>query len=217
MENYIKLYSYFRSSSAYRVRIALNVKMIPYDIIPVHLLRNGGEQYSEKYKKVNPLAQVPTLQDNERSVAQSMAILEYLEEEFPRPSLLPHSSFEKAIVRQMCEIVNSSIQPLQNLSVTQYLSNTLKLSDEQKNAWVQFWILRGFESLEILLQKHSGKFSFGDQITLADCLLVPQVFSASRFHVDMTHFPKIVEINKRCMELTDFIKASPEKQPDYQP
>jgi maleylacetoacetate isomerase len=181
MQNNIKLYSYYRSSSAYRVRIALNVKMIPYEIIPIHLLKDGGEQYSDKYKKLNPSAQVPTLVDNEQIVAQSMAILEYLEEEFPKPSLMPHSSHEKAIVRQMCEIMH-----------------------------------RGFESLEALLQKYSGKFSFGNQITLADCLLVPQVFSANRFKIDMAPFPKTMEIYKRCMELTDFIKASPEKQPDYQ-
>lgn len=217
MANHIKLFSYFRSSSAYRIRIALNVKLIPYDLIPVHLLKNGGEQYSEKYKKINPSAQVPALMDDDRVIAQSMAILEYLEEEFPRPSLLPHSSLEKALVRQMCEIINSGIQPLQNLSITQYLTNNLKVSDEDKNKWLHFWIQRGFDSLETLLHQHSGKFSFGDQITFADCCLVPQVFSAQRFGVDLTPFPKALEINKRCLELTDFIKASPEKQPDYQP
>lgn len=217
MQNNIKLYSYYRSSSAYRVRIALNVKMIPYEIIPIHLLKDGGEQYSDKYKKLNPSAQVPTLVDNEQIVAQSMAILEYLEEEFPKPSLMPHSSHEKAIVRQMCEIINSGVQPLQNLSVMHYLTSTFKATEEQKNQWMTFWMHRGFESLEVLLQKYSGKFSFGNQITLADCLLVPQVFSANRFKIDMAPFPKTMEIYKRCMELTDFIKASPEKQPDYQP
>lgn len=217
METAIKLYSYFRSSSAYRVRIALNVKLVPYTIIPVHLLKNGGEQYSETYKKVNPSAQVPTLLDAERTIGQSMAILEYLEEEFPRPPLLPTSTYERALVRQMCEVINSGIQPLQNLSVTHYLSNTLKITEEQKNQWLQLWMLRGFESLETLLQKHAGHYSFGNQISLADCCLVPQVFSAKRFNVDLTPFPKTLEVYKSCMQLTDFIKASPEKQPDYQP
>lgn len=217
MSTAIKLYSYFRSSSAYRVRIALNVKMVPYTIIPVHLLRSGGEQYSEIYKKVNPSAQVPTLVDAERTIGQSMAILEYLDEEFPRPPLLPASSYERAIVRQMCEVINSGIQPLQNLSVTQYLTNTLMATDDQKNQWLQLWIQRGFDSLETLLQQHSGHYSFGDQISIADCCLVPQVFSAKRFNIDLSPFPRALEVYNSCMQLTDFIKASPEKQPDYQP
>lgn len=217
MDTLIKLYSYFRSSSAYRVRIALNVKLIPYTIIPVHLLKNGGEQYSNAYKAINPSAQVPTLLDAERAIGQSMAILEYLDEEFPRPPLLPSSSYDRAIVRQMCEVINSGIQPLQNLSVTQYLTNTLKVTPEQQTQWLQLWIQRGFDSLETLLQEHAGQYSFGDQISLADCCLVPQVFSAQRFKVDLSPFPKALEVYNSCMQLTDFIKASPEKQPDYQP
>ncbi len=217
MDTALKLYSYFRSSSAYRVRIALNVKLVPYSLIPVHLLRNGGEQYTDIYKSVNPSAQVPTLLDAERTIGQSMAILEYLDEEFPRPPLLPTATYDRALVRQMCEIINSGIQPLQNLSVVQYLTNTLKLSEEQKDQWLQLWIQRGFDSLETLLQRHSGRYSFGDQISIADCCLVPQVFSAQRFKVDLTPFPKALEVYHSCMQLTDFIKASPEKQPDYQP
>lgn len=217
MELPIKLFSYFRSSCAYRVRIALNVKLIPYELIPVHLLKNGGEQYSEKYKKYNPSAQVPTLLDDQRILGQSLPIMEYLDAEFPNPPLLPSSNFDKALVRQMCEIVNSGMQPLQNLSVTQYLTNNLQLSEEQKKLWVQFWVQRGFESLEVLLQKHGGKYCFGDQITLADCCLIPQVFSARRFDVDLSPFPKCIEVYNSCMQLTDFMRASPERQPDYQP
>ncbi|MCC6138834.1 MAG: maleylacetoacetate isomerase [Bdellovibrionaceae bacterium] len=213
----MKLFSYFRSSCAYRVRIALNVKLIPYQLIPVHLLKNGGEQYSEKYKKYNASAQVPTLLDDTRVIGQSMAIMEYLEAEFPNPPLLPAANFDKAIVRQMCEVMNSGVQPLQNLSVTQYLTNNFKALEEDKKQWMDFWIQRGFESFETLLQQHAGKYCFGDQITFADCFLIPQVFSSVRFGVDLTPFPKSLEVYKSCMQLTDFIRASPEKQPDYQP
>jgi maleylacetoacetate isomerase len=216
-ETPLKLYSYFRSSCAYRVRIALNVKLVPYEIIPIHLLKDGGEQYNENYKNLNPAAQVPTLIDGTHTIAQSMAILEYLEQEFPRPPLLPQTSIDRAIVRQMCETINSGMQPLQNLSVTQYLTNHLKVVDADKTTWIRFWSMRGFESLETLLQKHSGSYCFGDQITLADCLLIPQIFSSKRFGVDLTPFPKAQAIYNRCLQLTDFVKASPEKQPDFQP
>jgi maleylacetoacetate isomerase len=117
----------------------------------------------------------------------------------------------------MCEIINSGIQPLQNLSVTQFLDNELKISAEAKNKWLHKWIHQGFQSFENLLKIHSARYCFGDQITLADCLLVPQVFSAYRFKVDLSHYPRCLEINERCLSLTDFIRASPEKQPDFEP
>lgn len=211
-----KLYSYFRSSCAYRVRIALNLKGVPYDIIPVHLLKNGGEQKSKIYKQINPSNQVPAFVDNGILVAQSMAILEYIEETFASPALLPRTTEGRAVIRQMCEVVNSGIQPLQNLSVMQFLKDHMKLNDAQVQQWMQHWISKGLESLETLLKKHSGTYCYGDQLSLADCLLVPQVFASKRFKVDMSHFPKVTEINDRCLTLTDFIKASPEKQPDFE-
>lgn len=216
MNSPVKLYTYFRSSCAYRVRIALNIKSIPYEAIPVHLLRNGGEQHAPGYTQLNPSHQVPCLIDGLHTIGQSMAILEYLDEEFPRPQLLPNTRPERATIRQMCEVINSGIQPLQNLSVLQYLTGTLKLSEEQKLEWARHWIRRGFDSFESLLKIHSGKYSFGETVTLADCLLVPQVFAARRFQFDFSPYPRTIEIYDRCMQLTDFIRASPEKQPDYE-
>lgn len=213
----LQLFSYFRSSSAYRVRIALNIKQIPYEIIAIHLLKDGGQQYLEEYRAINPSAQVPTLVDNGNAIGQSLAILEYLEEQFPQTPLLPKPFLDKAIVRQMSEIINSGMQPLQNLSVTNYLSHHLSISEEQKKQWLSTWMQRGFESLECLFEKYSGQFSFGDKVTLADCCLIPQVFSAQRFGVDLSPFPKTLEIYKTALQLTAFINASPERQADYQP
>ena len=212
------LYSYFRSSCAYRVRIALNLKGTPYALVPVHLLKDGGVQHSERYKIVNPSRQVPTLADGDAIIGQSMAILEYIEEKFPHPPLLPKSLTERALVRQMCEIVNSGIQPLQNLSVMQFLERESKMvSPEDRQKWIHEWVSRGLQSLEELLQLYSGKYCFGDQITMADCLLVPQIFSSLRFKFDISPFKKCVEVNDRCLKLTDFLKASPERQPDFEP
>jgi len=217
MNTSLKLFSYFRSSCAYRVRIALNIKNIPYDIIPIHLLKEGGEQYTLEYRQLNPSAQVPTLVDKGVPMGQSLAILEYIEEKYPSIPLLPSSPIDRALVRQMNEIINSGMQPLQNLSVTQYLYHQLTISDEQKTQWLTTWMHRGFESLENLFQKHSGLFCFGDHVTLADCCLIPQVFSAQRFGVDLSPFSKTMTIYKKATELSAFIQASPERQPDYQP
>lgn len=213
----VKLYSYFRSSCSYRVRIALNLKGIPYIIVPIHLLKNGGEQNTNTYKKLNPSGQVPALVDNDVLIGQSMAILEYLEETFQGPRLLPDKPSDRAVVRQMCEIINSGMQPLQNLSVSQYFTDTLQLENQEKQMWFEFWLKKGFQSLETLLDKHAKTYCFGDQLSLADCLLVPQVYNAKRFKIDMKPFEKVMEINDRCLTLTDFIKASPEKQPDFEP
>jgi maleylacetoacetate isomerase len=216
MNSNLLLYSYFRSSCAYRVRIALNLKGVPYSIVPVHLIKDGGQQHSERYLAINASRQVPTLVDGDTIIGQSMAILEYLEDEFPNPPLLPKSTADRAIVRQMCEIINSGLQPLQNLSVVQFLEKDLKLSAENKDLWLQNWIHRGLQSFENLLKFHSGKYCFGDQITLADCFLVPQIFSSLRFKVDVSRYPRSAEINERCLKLTDFLRASPERQPDFE-
>ncbi|MCB9072539.1 MAG: maleylacetoacetate isomerase [Bdellovibrionaceae bacterium] len=213
----MKLYSYFRSSSAYRVRIALNVKNIPYEMIPIHLLKNGGEQHASSYRAINPSEQVPTLIDGNHTIGQSMAILEYIEQKFPQTPLLPEMPHERAIVRQMCEVINSGIQPLQNLMVTQYLTDSLHVSENDKMVWLQFWINRGLTSFESLLDKYSGTYCFGDHLSFADCFLIPQVFSSQRFNIDLSRFPKIKVLNDRCLSLPAFIKASPQEQPDFQP
>jgi maleylacetoacetate isomerase len=212
----LKLYSYFRSSCAYRVRIALNLKGVPYDIVPIHLLKDGGQQNTATYTKLNPSSQVPALEDHHLLIGQSMAIVEYLEETFRSPQLLPSSPAERAIVRQICEVINSGIQPLQNISVTNFLSDAFQLTDAQKHQWMNHWMTKGLLSVETLLQKHAGSYCFGDKISMADCFLIPQVFSSKRFKVNMEPFPKINEIYERCMQLTDFIKASPEHQVDFE-
>lgn len=209
-----RLYSYFRSSSSYRVRLALNLKNLYYQIEPVHLLKEGGQQHKEPYKQLNAAGRVPLLEHEGDVVAQSMAIIEYLEDVQPEPSLLPKEPTARALVRQLCEIINCDIQPLQNLSVLQKLVNDHNFSDEEKQAWCQHWVSRGLHSFEKLLQRTHGQFCFQDQVSAADCFLIPQIYSAQRFGVDLSPFPLILEINERCLTLEPFIKAHPDNQPD---
>lgn len=211
---HMTLYSYYRSSCAYRVRIALNVKNIAYDLTPVHLLNNGGEQHSPEYKAINGSAQVPTLTVNELTLGQSVAICEYLEEKYPTPPLLPKNIEDKALVRQMCEVINSGIQPLQNLSVTQQLTKLFTEGEEKRKEWIHIWVNKGFASLEQLIKQHGGEFCFKDEISLADCFLVPQVFSATRFGVEVEKFPEIMKRYNHLIKMDAITKASPDNQPD---
>lgn len=212
----IKLYSYFRSSSSYRVRIALNLKNLDYSIIPVHLVKEGGEQFTEDFTKLNRAQRIPVIEHDGQIIAQSVAIIEYLDTVFNDIPLMPDSPVKKAHCRQLVEIINSDIQPLQNLRVLQKLVNENGLSEDEKKSWIQFWITSGFHSYEAILQKTAGKFSMGDQLTSADCFLIPQVYNADRWDVDMTPFPKIQEINERALSLPAFVKAHPNNQPDTQ-
>lgn len=185
-------------------------------MIPIHLLKEGGMQFKPDYLTLNPSAQVPCLVDDELTLGQSMAIVEYLEEVYTDTPLLPKAAQERAIVRQMCEVINSGIQPLQNLSVILKLGDTFSATADQKKQWIQDWVGKGLDSFNKLVSKHGGQYCFGDQITLADCFLVPQIFSSKRFEVDVNQFPKLVEIDKKLNQLPEFIKASPEKQPDFE-
>ncbi|XP_019647977.1 PREDICTED: uncharacterized protein LOC109488220 isoform X2 [Branchiostoma belcheri] len=203
------LYSYFRSSCAWRVRIALNLKGIEYEQAPVHLIKDGGQQHSEEYKQKNPMAQVPTLIIDGHKLTQSMAIMEYLEETRPDPPLLPKDPATRAKVRMIAETVNAGIQPIQNLSVLQ------KVGDEKKMEWGHYWIDRGFTALETVLSETAGKYCVGDQVTMADLCLVPQLYNATRNKVNMDKFPKISGIIKRCSELEAFKTAHPFSQPDF--
>ncbi|XP_078593262.1 uncharacterized protein LOC144871567 isoform X2 [Branchiostoma floridae x Branchiostoma japonicum] len=203
------LYSYFRSSCAWRVRIALNLKGIEYDQAPVHLIKDGGQQNSEEYKQKNPMAQVPTLIIDGHKLTQSMAILEYLEETRPDPPLLPKDPATRAKVRMIAETVNAGIQPIQNLSVLQ------KVGDEKKMEWGHYWIDRGFTALETVLGETAGKYCVGDQVTMADLCLVPQLYNATRNKVNMDKFPVISAIIKGCSELESFQAAHPFSQPDF--
>lgn len=211
----MKLYSYFRSSASYRVRIALNLKDLPYDIIPIHLVK--GEQKSDGYKDKNPSGLIPALElDDGTIITQSMAILDYLENEYPSVPLLPKDNANRAIVLSMCNIIACDTHPLNNLRVLQYLANDLKISDEQKQNWYAHWILVNFTALENLLKIHGGKYCFGDELSLADACLIPQVYNAKRFKVDLAGFPNILKVVENCHQLDAFVKASPEKQVDFE-
>ncbi|WP_411728314.1 maleylacetoacetate isomerase [Methyloglobulus sp.] len=211
------LYSYFRSSAAYRVRIALNLKNIDYEIRPLHLLKNGGEQFKADYLALNPQGQVPVLVVENTVLTQSSAIIEYLEEVHPTPPLLPATAIERAYVRSLAQIIACDIHPLNNLRVLDYQKNLLKNDFEQ--AWRSHWIQEGFTAFEQLLQKSDdrGRFCFGDTLSMADAFLIPQVYNALRYECDMKSFPLISGIYQNCMQETAFYNAAPENQPDTEP
>ena len=208
------LYSYFRSSAAYRVRIALNLKKIDYEIRPVHLLKNGGEQYKADYLALNPQGRVPVLVVENTILTQSSAIIEYLEEVYPFPPLLPANAVDRAYVRSLAQIIACDIHPLNNLRVLNYLKDTLK--SEFQPAWRNHWMQQGFSAVEQLLQKSDarGRFCFGDIPGMADAFLIPQVYNALRFECEMKNFPLISSIYQNCLQETAFSNAAPENQPD---
>lgn len=210
----LELYNYFRSSTSYRVRIALHFKNLSFEYHPVHLLNKGGEQHADNYKRWNPMAEVPTLIHEGKSIAQSVAIIEYLEEVFPKPALLPSSPLLRAQVRQFCENINSFLHPLSNLKVLQYLEKSHQYDQTKKDQWVNHWAQKGLTALENTLKQTAGTFCFGDQVTAADVFLVPQIFSAERFHVPLENFPICKKINAHCLTLEPFKKAHPYRQVD---
>ncbi|WP_199608635.1 maleylacetoacetate isomerase [Flocculibacter collagenilyticus] len=210
----MKLYGYWRSSAAYRVRIALNLKNIQCELISVHLVKNGGEQHAEEYKALNPHELVPTLIDSDIVLNQSLAILEYLEEKHSETPLLPSNLQDKAAVRALAYDIACEVHPLNNLRVLQYLSGQLAVTDEQKTQWYHHWIKIGFDGLEKKLSKTAGKYCFGDTVTIADLCLIPQVYNAHRFNVDMSSYPIINRIVENCNSLDAFIAALPENQAD---
>lgn len=213
----LKLYSYFRSSASYRVRMALNWKGLHFDYIPVHLLKNGGGQHSAEYRKVNPMGHVPALDHEGFLIAESVAILDYVDQMFPmKPLFLSHPK-EKARVLQVCELINSGIQPLQNLKVNQYQERELGMSKDQVAAWNKHWISQGLASLEQMLQSSAGTYCFGGEFSAADCFLVPQCFASRRFGVRVEDYPVIARVEAACLKLDAVQMAHPEKQPDYQP
>jgi len=210
----LQLYNYFRSSTSYRARIVLNLKNLPYDYKPVHLLNKGGEQHSAEYKKINPLGEVPTLVDGDFAFAQSFAIVDYLDEKYPTPPLYPKDIKAKARVKQICENINCGLHPLQNLKVLQYLQKEFNITDAQKQQWLDHWLPLGLKATEEIVKQTRGQFCVGDQITMSDVFLVPQFFSSQRFNIDIKAFPNLYEINQRCLEIEAFKKAHPLHQPD---
>lgn len=210
----MKLYSYYRSSASYRVRIALNVKGVPYEQSFVHLLK--AEHSSPEFLKVNPAGLVPALEDGNHVLAQSLAIMEYLDETQPGPKLLPSNPADRAYARAFSQIVACEIHPLNNLRVLNHLRKACGKSEDEVKAWYHHWIAEGFAMMESFLAKERrhGKYCLGDQVTIADCCLVPQVYNAQRYKCDLTPYTTAMKINDECLRLDAFRKAAPELQPD---
>lgn len=211
------LYSYFRSSAAYRVRIGLNLKGLDYQIKPVHLLKDGGQQHQPDYVQVNPVQLLPALDDDGLIITQSLAILEYLDERYPELPLLPKASAERAWARSMAQTVACDIHPLNNLRVLQYLKNELHAEEDARNQWYRHWVSVGLEGLEALVQRHGKKdhdFIFGDTPGLAEICLIPQMFNARRFDIGLSIFPRLLAVEEKCLELSAFQEAAPDRQPD---
>ena len=210
----ITLYNYFRSSASFRVRIALHHKGLPFEYKSVHLLNDGGQQNKPEYLQLNPFAEVPFLLHGKNGLGQSLAIIQYLEREFPEHPLFPKDSFSYAKVLQICEGINASIQPLQNLKVLKELENQFGADQNAKNRWAIFWIERGLGALEKVFATTAGNYCFGNSVTAADACLVPQITTGLRFSLDYKKFSKCAEIYERFLQLETFKKAHPDNQPD---
>ncbi len=210
----MKLYTFFRSSASFRVRIALNHKGIAYQPVAVNLPK--GEQAESKFKTVNPQGLVPALDDGGKILSQSLAIIEYLDEAHPGPKLLPADPLDRAYVRAFSQLIACEIHPLNNLRTLKYVKRSYKLDDEGVNSWYRHWIAEGFALMEALLleEKKCGRYVYADQVTMADCCLVPQVFNAQRYNCDLGAYPVVMRIFEACMQLDAFVAAQPSKQPD---
>ncbi|HEY4546420.1 MAG TPA: maleylacetoacetate isomerase [Pedomonas sp.] len=208
----LTLHSYWRSSASYRVRIALNLKGLDYAQV-THDLRTGAHEASA-YAALNPQQMVPALETDGGVIAQSLAILEWLEERYPEPSLLPGSAQDRAVVRAMAATIACDIHPLNNLRILKSLRQDLNATPEQINAWAQRWIRQGFAALEAMIARHDGTYAFGDTPTLADCCLVPQVYSAERFETDLTPYPRLMAAVRAAQGLPAVAAAHPTEQPD---
>lgn len=219
----MKLYSYFRSSASYRVRIALNLKGLPYEVIPVHLRQHGGAQFSPEYLTLNPQALVPVLIDDSRAegpgaplLRQSLAIIEYLEEAYPAVPLLPSTPLARAYVRSIALAIACDIHPLNNLRVLRYLARQLHVEEADRNAWYRYWCEQGLAALEQILaaDAQTGIYCYGDTPTLADCCLIPQIANAERVDSDLSAMPTLLRIRDACMQLDAFVAAAPANQAD---
>ncbi|MEE2746727.1 MAG: maleylacetoacetate isomerase [Pseudomonadota bacterium] len=212
----LRLYDYYRSGAAYRARIALNLKGLEYEQVAIHLTSGGGEQFDEKYTKINPQNLVPTLVDGDFQLAQSMAIMEYLEDSFPLPNILPTDPKKRAKARALANLITCDIHPLNNLRVRLYLVDRMGISDSNRKIWIEHWIRLGFESFETLLLKDGlfGPYSVGEQPSVADICLIPQLANARLNKIDLSNYPNILEIEKTCQKHPAFEKALPENQPD---
>jgi maleylpyruvate isomerase len=209
----VKLYTYFRSSAAYRVRIALNLKNLPYEMVPTHLTKDGGHQRKSDYVAINPQMRVPAVVlANGDVLTQSLAIIEYFDETHPEPPLLPADAIARAHVRAIAQMVACDIHPLNNLIALQYLKRSLRHEQAEIDTWYHHWVIEGFKAIEAMISP--GPYACGGQPSLADVCLVPQVFNARRLKVPLDAFPKIVAADAACLKLPAFDKARPENQPD---
>jgi maleylacetoacetate isomerase len=209
----VKLYSYFRSSAAYRVRIAFNLKGLSYETVPIHLQKEGGQNLKPEYRAINPQTRVPALKlDSGELLTQSLAIIEYLDEVHPRPPLLPPDPVDRAQVRAVAQLIACDIHPLNNVAPLRYLKNELGQDQAKIDAWYHHWVLAGFDAIETMVRP--GPYAVGADVTVADICLVPQVANARRLKVPLERFPKIVAIDAACVTLPAFQKARPENQPD---
>jgi maleylpyruvate isomerase len=212
----MKLYTYFRSSAAFRVRIALNYKGLAYDPAPVNLAKS--EHHEAQYRGINPQGLLPALEDDGRRLIQSLAIMEYLDERYPEPSLLPKDAFDRAYVRALAGIVACEIHPLNNPRTLKHVRKAYGVDEAGINSWYRHWIAEGFDMLEGFLaaEARSGTYCLGSTVTMADCCLVPQVFNARRYECDLAPYPTVMRIFDACMKLPAFDKAQPTNQPDAQ-
>jgi maleylacetoacetate isomerase len=210
----LRLHSYFRSSAAYRCRIALNLKGLAHETAFVHLIKDGGQHTAPAYRALNPQALVPTLEHDGRVITQSLAIIEYLNEIHPEPPLLPGDAAERARIRAFALAIACDIHPLNNLRVLNYLKGPLQQSQAAVDAWYRQWVEEGLAACEALLPSAATRFCFGDQPTLADVVLVPQIYNARRFKCDLSAVPRLVAIDERARALAAFADAAPEVQPD---
>ncbi len=216
MDAALTLYSYWRSSAAYRVRIGLNLKGLDYALVPVHLVRDGGQQHAPDYAALNPQQLVPALRDGQRVLTQSLAILEYLEETRPQPPLLPVDAAGRARVRALAQLVACDIHPLNNLRVLQFFDRQWNVPQAERDDWVLYWMREGFAAMETMLaaSPDTGRYCHGDMPGLADCCLLPQLYNARRFTLDLAPFPTLRRIEAACLQLPAFDAARPENQPD---
>jgi maleylpyruvate isomerase len=214
----MKLFGYWRSSCTWRVRIGLNFKAVPFEYVPVHLVKGGGAQHAAGFRALNPMGQVPVLVVEDgaenRQITQSLAILEYLEQRFPEPPLLPANALERARARELAEMINAGIQPLQNSGVLRHVE---ELTGGDSKAWAVHFISRGLGALEQVAARTAGRFLVGDEVTLADLCLVPQLYNARRYAIDVRVFPTLCRVEEACAKIEAFEKAHPDRQPDAEP
>lgn len=210
----VTLYNYYRSSASWRVRIGLNLKGIAYEYRAVNLIADGGQQHAPEHRQRNPMRELPTLEIDGRLISQSVAILEYLDQTRPTPPLLPTDPYQRALSRQLTEIINASIQPAQNLRILKYLETNFGADPAARTEWARHWIDYGFGGLEGMLARTAGTYSVGEAVSIADLFLVPQVYNARRYGVDLAPFPTIVRVEAALLAIEAFAAAHPDRQPD---